>query len=164
MDNVQSGKNERTDAGLIRWSASESVEHSRGLWWYIIASLILVLVAGLAFWFKQWTTGGLAIIIFIALIVVGRKPARELQYELSDSGLSINGQIYPLSGFRAFGVRKDGALWQLVLIPIKRFSLSTTLFIPEDQGEKIVDFFGSRLPMEKVELDVVDKVSRRLRL
>ena len=164
---MDSGKGEgkaQPSAEVIQWSASEVVEHSRGAWWYVIASVILVAMIGLTVWFQQWTSGGLALVIFITLIVVGLKPARELRYRLSDEGLSIEDRLYPMSNYRAFGVRKDGALWQLVLIPVKRFSLSTTVFIPEDQGEKIVDFFGARLPMEKVELDMVDKVSKRLRL
>ena len=164
MDSEQSAKQEPSSSEVIKWSASEVIEHSRGVWWYVIASLILVAVVGLTVWLRQWTTSGLAIVIFVTLVVVGRKPARELRYELSNEGLLIEERLYPMNNYRAFGVRKDGALWQLVLIPVKRFSLSTTVFIPEDQGEKIVDFFGARLPMEKVELDMVDKVSKRLRL
>ena len=78
--------------------------------------------------------------------------------------MKIDEAKHGFNEYRAFGVRKDGALWQLVLLPVKRFGLPTAMFINEDQGEKIVDFVGARLPMEKVEMDTADKISRRLKL
>jgi hypothetical protein len=148
----------------IIWTASESVDHQRGKIWYLVAILVAAAIVGLAIWTKQYTMGGLAIIMLIAVIVVVRKPAREINYELSDAGLTIDGRLRPFEEFRAFGVRRDGALWQLVLIPVKRFGLAVTMFIHDDQGEQIVDALGGRLPMEDVPVDMVDKLTRRLKL
>ena len=39
-----------------------------------------------------------------------------------------------------------------------------TVFFPETEGEQIVDFFGERLPMEEVKLDLIDKLVRWLRI
>ena len=98
------------------------------------------------------------------ILVVTGKPAREVNYELSTDGLVVDGRKYTLGEFRAFGVRRDGALWQLVIIPVKRFGLPVTTFINEEQGEQIVDFLGAILPMEEVHPDFVDSISKRLKL
>lgn len=162
--NNEDGESPEVNDKIISWSASESVEHSRGVWWYVILAVLTLAIVGLGIWTKQWTLAGLAVIAAVTIIVVIKQPPREIRYELSNDGLSIDGQLKPFADFRAFGVRQDGALWQLVLIPVKRFSMSVTLFINNDQGEQIVDFIGARLPMEKVDPDMVDKLTRRLKL
>lgn len=148
----------------IQWTASDAVEHERSKSWYTVTLLIATAIIGLAIWMGQWSLAVLIFIILIAVFVVVRKPTREIHYELSNDGLLIDGQLRPIGEFRAFGVRHDGALWQLILIPVKRFALSATMFINEEQGEQIVDFLGTVLPMEEVKQDFVDAVSKRLKL
>ncbi len=148
----------------IRWTASELVDRHRGKIWYAVATLIVVAIVALSIWTRQWTMGGLAVIILVAVLVVVRKPIREITYELTDQGLSIDGKMHPFNEFRAFGLKREEAMWQLVLIPIKRFGLLISIFIHEDQGERIVDILGTHLPMEKMKTDVVDNLTRRLKL
>jgi hypothetical protein len=106
----------------------------------------------------------MAVFALIAVVMVTRRPPRQIQYELNGDGIVIDDQQKSLDTFRAFGVRHDGAIWQLVLIPIRRFGAETTIFIHEDQGEEIVDFLGARLPMEDARMDPVDRVSKFLKL
>jgi len=148
----------------IRWTASENIDHQRGAGWYWIVAILTVIVVGLGVWIRQWTLVGLAVIVLVAVLVVTRRPAREVSYELNGEGLVVGGQLKPFINFRAFGVRHDGALWQLVLSPAKRFGAETTIFFHEDQGEAIVDFLGARLPMEDTGISVIDHLSRRLKL
>lgn len=153
----------RGDVEAIHWTASEAVDYKRNTGWYVLAGLITAAVIGVAIWLRQWTTAGLALVIFIAVIFFTRRPARMVNYTLTSQGLYIEDQLHAFSDFRAFGVRQEGALWTLVLIPVKRFGLSVTMFITEDQGEAIVDAFGTVLPMENVQPDLVDKITRKLK-
>jgi hypothetical protein len=157
----------------IHWTASDSIEHNRGKNWYIGAvSVIIVVAIGLVVlaMFKIMslmsaiTTGLLAVVALIALLVVSKKPTRQLNYILTDAGLTIEDKLYPFSNFRAFGVQQIGALWQLVLVPVRRFGMSITIFIHEDQGEQIVDALGARLPMEDIKVDLVDKITHHLKI
>jgi hypothetical protein len=104
------------------------------------------------------------VVTFVALLTVSHRPARELHYTLTSDGLTVEDQTRPFSDFRAFGVQQYGAMWQLVLIPVKRFGLSVTMFIHDDQGEEIVDALGTRLPMEEVKIDLLDKIIHRLKI
>lgn len=169
MENDQGGQTEPATPTVapvqtIQWTASDSIDHERSKSWYIVAILITVIIAGVAIWLGQWSLAVLVTVILIAVFVVTGKPAREINYELSSEGLVVDTRRYQLSEFRAFGVRRDGALWQLVLVPVKRFGLAITTFINEDQGEQIVDFLGAVLPMEEVKPDFVDTISKRLKL
>jgi len=157
----------------IHWTASDGIDHQRGRGWYIGVIVIVVaisaLLATLAFFeifslTTSITTEILVVVMAAALFVVTRLPAREVKYTLTDAGLTIEGQLHPFSEFRAFGVRRAGATWQLVLIPVKRFGASVTMFIHESQGEEIIDELGVRLPMEDVKNDLMDNLIRRLKI
>lgn len=157
----------------IHWTASDSIEHHRGQGWYfgligivvaISALLVVLYLFDIFSLTTSVTTEILVLVMLAALLVVTRQPPREVQYTLTDEGLAIDNQLHPFSEFRAFGVRKVGAMWQLVLIPVKRFGFSVTMFINEDQGEKIVDEFGARLPMEDIKPDFIDNLIRRLKI
>ncbi len=169
MDKDQGGQAESATSPVapvqtIQWTASDSIQHEHSKSWYVVAVLITIAIAGIAMWFDQWSLAILVAVILIAVFVVAGKPAREINYELSMEGLIVDSRRYGLDEFRAFGVRHDGALWQLVLIPVKRFGLPITTFINEEQGEQIVDFLGAILPMEEVHQDFVDAISKRLKL
>jgi hypothetical protein len=148
----------------IHWTASESVDYQRSAKWYIIAGLITAVIIGVEIWLHQWTGAGLALVIYIALVILLRRPSRDVNYTLTSQGLYIEDKLHPFSDFRAFGVRQEDPLWTLVLVPTRRFGLSVTMFITEDQGEAIVDAFGTVLPMENVQPDIVDRITRRLKL
>jgi uncharacterized membrane protein YhaH (DUF805 family) len=153
----------------IRWTASEAVDHERGVWWYIIAVVVVLALAGLSIWqqgigFASISTIVLIVVLFVAVLTVSRRPARELRYTLDNDGLTIENQLHPYSEFRAFGVHHDIAMWQLVLIPVKRFGMSIEIFINDDNGEAIVDFLGARLPMEDVRANSLDKLVHKLKI
>ncbi|MDR1969993.1 MAG: hypothetical protein LBQ11_01440 [Candidatus Nomurabacteria bacterium] len=153
----------------ISWSASESIDHERNIGWYIVAIVVVLALIGLNLWLQGINFGSISfaaliLVIFVALLTVSHRPARELHYTLTDEGVSIEEQLHPFNEFRAFGVHHDGTLWQLVLIPVKRFSFSITIFIHDDQGEAIVDALGTRLPMENVKTDWLDKIVNKLKM
>ncbi|MCL1876677.1 hypothetical protein FWF74_01415 [Candidatus Saccharibacteria bacterium] len=156
----------------IKWSSSNTIDHERGAGWHLalfgIAGLIIAGMIGLSLW-KGWSASnisiiGLVAVIVIAILVVSKKPSVETNYMLTESGLTINSTLHPFSEFRAFGVHQDGALWQLTLIPVRRFGAAITTFINSDQGEIIVDVLGARLPMEEISTHPIDKLTRLLKL
>ena len=153
----------------ISWTASESINHDRGALWYVVAVVVAIAAVGLNFWlqginFESISTAVLIAVIFVAIMTVSLRPARELHYKLTDQNLTIEDKSYPFDTFRAFGVHRDGAFWQLTLIPIKRFGMGISMYINEDQGEEIVDAIGARLPMEKTEADILDKIVNKLKI
>jgi hypothetical protein len=87
-----------------------------------------------------------------------------MQYKLDHHGIQINEKIFNLHDFRAFGVLQEGGLYSVVLIPMKRFMPSVNVYFPAEQGEHIVDVFGEVLPMEQVEPDLLDKLTRKLHI
>lgn len=157
----------------VSWTASDSVAQQRSGKWYgittavfvgILAIIIILFVFKILDLMAAISSAALVVVMFIALMISTKSPSHESSYVLSSEGIAINGHNHPFSEFRAFGVRQHGGLWQLVLIPVKRFGVEIVSYIDEQHGERIVDILASFLPMEEVPENGVDKLIERLKI
>lgn len=150
----------------VRWSAREYIHSEKnGLWFIVFALVIIVLIAIDLLWIKSYTFSVLVVVMSIAMIVYLRRPPQIINYALSgNQGLYIGDRLYHFNEFKAFGLIRDGEHNSIMLIPIKRFDPGVSVYFPEEVGEEIVDILGARLPMEKLKLDIIDLIIRKLRL
>lgn len=149
----------------VQWQAVEYLQHTKTPIWYVgfVVVVALLMVAALLL-MKSWTFAILIPVMAVALIVYSHRPLRQLNYVLSSKGLHINEQLHPLGEFKSFGVMQDESLNSLILIPVKRFRPSLTVYFPTEVGERIVDTLGAYIPMQPVHLDAFDKIVRKLRI
>ena len=157
---------ENREVGPVQWEAQEYISADKNPLWYV-GLTVFVVGAILLDWFVLktfFTVSALAIVIAVVLIVMHVRPARMIRYTLDDEGLRVDEQLYPLSDYKSFGVLHDGKENSIHLIPVKRFKPSLQVYFPVDAGEDIVDHLGSRLPMEELHLDFVDRIVHLFRL
>jgi hypothetical protein len=148
----------------LSWEASEYIHHAKSPMWFVgYIGIMLVLLAVAYFLTQAWTFMILVVVMAVAIGVFATRPPRTLHYALTDSGVQIESSGYHYSDFRAFGIINDGALYSIMLIPVKRFMPAVNIYFAEQDGEKIVDILGSRLPMQELHLDAIDQLMRRLR-
>ena len=149
---------------IVSWQAEEYVQTEKNTGWYVGLVMIGLVLIGVSVLLKWWSFTALIVVAIVALIVYTVRPPRKLEYELNDEGLIEGGSVYKYEDFKSFGLLRDGPHFAIVLTPRKRFSPAVTIYFPEENGEKIVDAFGMRLPMEEVKLDFLDKVIKFLRI
>ena len=158
-------QNEPLPLEPVSWEASEYIDHDRdGVWFIGFGFITLVLLVLSVFLMKNYVFTALIFVLSIALFIYVKRPPRIVKYTLSDHGLHIGQSFHSFNEYRAFGVVEDGALFAVKLLPTARFGQEIMVYFTEEQGEQIVDIFGSYLPMEELHLDVVDQLLRRLRL
>lgn len=166
--NSEPGESEKTvaDDEPVHWSASEYIhEEKNSLWFVMFAIVALTLIAVDIFLMKSYTFSVLVLVMAAAIIIFSRRPPRVIEYTLSgDQGLYVGEKLYHFSEFKAFGLIDDREHHSIMLIPVKRFAPSVSVYFPEEVGEEIVDIFGARLPMEALKLDAIDIIVRKLRL
>ena len=148
----------------ISWQAEEYIVRDRNTWWYIGLFVVGIALSVLAFFLKWWTFLALVILSVITILTSTFRPPRKIKYTLNNDGLKEGNNLHKYEDFKAFGILKDGSNFSAVLIPKKRFGLSVKVYFPEGSGEAIVDALGSRLPMEEVKLDFLDKIVNFLRI
>jgi hypothetical protein len=151
---------------VVNWSATEYLHVEKGTLWYVIFSLVvLLLIAVDVIFLRTWTLSILVVVMAIAVIIYSRRPPVEIHYSLTGKqGVYVGEQLYAFSHFKAFGVVRDGNHHFIKFIPIKRLSPGLSVYFPEEVGEEIVDILGARLPMENLKLDAIDVIIRSIRL
>ncbi len=166
-ENPEQGEEDEQDPPFdpVAWDASEYIHHERDSTWFIVfIAVTLVLIAISLFLVKNFFFTILIVVMAVALIVYARRPPRIVHYSLTSQGLNIGQKFYFFSEFRAFGIVEDGALYSIKLLPTARFGQALTVYFAENDGERIVDILGAYLPMEDLDLDLIDVILRRLRL
>jgi hypothetical protein len=148
----------------ISWTASEFIQHSKDASWYLIALLVIALLAGLGYLLSHdvFTPGAVVIFGVILLLVSNRKP-RTLSYLVDSHGIMINNREYPFTDFQSFSIIKEGSIESVMLLPLKRWSPVLNLYFSPDDGQKIFDTIGSFLPFEQREKDLIDKFLHKIR-
>jgi hypothetical protein len=154
-----------SDFEPVHWQAKEYIHHEKNTIWFVAFGLIVVaLMAAAIFLMDSITFVILIPVMAIALLVYIYRPPRILDYTLSQQGLHVNDHLYSFAEFKGFGVIRDGEEYSVMLIPVKRFRPGVVVYFPEEAGEAIVDLLGARLPMLKLDLDLVDRIIRKLRI
>ena len=149
----------------VRWKAQEYIQHDKGMLWFVAFAVAFIVLMAIAIFLIQSITFNILVpIMAIALFVYVNRPPRILDYKLSRKGLHINDTLHPFSDFKGFGVIHDGKEFSVLLLPVKRFKPGVSVYFPEESGEAIVDVLGTRLPMQELHLDIVDRIVRKLRI
>jgi hypothetical protein len=154
-----------TDGNAVRWEADEYISPDKNTLWYVILGAFVAGVVALdVFVLKAWTVSVLIVVIAVVLVVMSVRPARKIQYSLTNEGLYIGTQLFRLSEYRAFGVVHDGKENSIFLIPVQRFRPGLSVYFPLESGEAIVDSLGKRLPMQDIRMDFIDQIVKFLRI
>lgn len=149
----------------VNWEAKEYIHQEKnGLWFVIFGVVIVGLMAAAVLLMKSWSFAILLVVIAAVIVVFAKRPPRVMSYSISEKGLHIGDTLHAFSDFKSFGVIRDGEEYSVMLIPTKRFLPGVTVYFPEESGEEIVDMLGSRLPMQELHLDWLDRFVRKLRL
>ena len=149
----------------ISWEAPEFIEHHHGPGWYgLLIIITAALAAGAYFAAKGWIAAGtIAVVGIIVGIFVAHKPAKA-SYEINRSGLKVNDKTYKFSDYKSFGVIREGDLSSLTLFPLKRLMPPLSAYFTPADESKIVEALGNYLPYDDRKLDLIDRLSHRLRL
>ena len=148
----------------VTWVAQEYIHREKGTGWFISFAAVIVVLLGLSVWTEALTFTVLIIVITFVVILISKRPPRELTYSLTGEGLTIDETLQKFEDFKSFGVVKDGENFSIMLIPIQRFKPGISVYFPEESGEDIVDMLGAQLPMKELRLDAIDRIVRKLRL
>ena len=148
----------------VSWTASEYIAHEKSTGWFIRFILVVLVSVGLVFLITHDITSVILLAVFAVAfgIFAARKP-NVLHYEINDRGITIGQKFYPVNVFRSFALIEEGAFRSIMLLPLKRFSPSISLYYAPEDEKAILDAFTGLLPQETRTQDPVDKLMRRIR-
>jgi hypothetical protein len=157
-------RNELPTGEVVKWTASEYVDHAKGPAWFATMGIALFIVVGILYFVTKDILAsvlvGLAGITFG--IFAGRRP-QVLEYSISPQGITIGQRKHDFADFKSFSLIESGPLPAILLLPLKRFLPPITIFYDPKEEDKIIDALADYLPHEDREPDAVDKLMSRIR-
>jgi hypothetical protein len=155
---------EMAENTVVRWSAYEHEHIERGSDWFWALGVVAVSAALTSILFHNILFSVLIILAAVTLGLLARRPPELAEFELSDKGVRVHGQLHRYSEIISFWVEDEHHDRPLLLIDTTKF-LSPNLIIPiehvdpaliraylkertkevqmkEPIAHKILDFFG----------------------
>ncbi|HSX02832.1 MAG TPA: hypothetical protein VLI05_05995 [Candidatus Saccharimonadia bacterium] len=145
------------------WQASEYVHHDKGIGWYALLAIAVIILLLVAIVLKLWLSIGVFLAMAAAIVVYARKPPRVLEYRVDSSGITIADKTYPYSTFRSYAVLRDLSWHTIDLEPTQRFMPRLSVLFGEEDLEAIVAHLSAHLPRVDRDPDLVERLSRYLR-
>lgn len=150
--------------GSVRWQASEFVDHDKDSNWFVLLALAAVGLCALTYLLSRSIFSTIVVgMAILAFGVTAKQKPRTLQYALLSTGIQVGEKRYKYDEFKSFSVVQEGALWSVVLQPVRRFMPLLTVYFDPNDGEKIYDILASQMPHEERQLDSVDRFLKRIR-
>jgi len=148
----------------VTWSASEFISHQKASTWYLGLGVGAAILTVLIFAITRNILS--ALVVAGACIVIGifaaRQPETKL-YEINEDGVKVGDRFFPYNIFKSFSILDEGGISCLWLRPLKRFMPTVTMYYAPEDEERIVLMLENFLPEEDRQLDVVERISRRIR-
>lgn len=148
----------------INWSASEFIQHDKGLTWYgLLAVAVAIIATGIYFLTHDKISTAVIVIVGFILGFYGARKPRLLNYQIDPTGLTIQAKNFNYESFKSFAVVEDSVLPGVVLMPLKRFMPSLSVFLDPASKEEVIKILSERLPQDTHHRDFVDRFMQRIR-
>ncbi len=149
----------------IKWEASEYVHHDKSPIWYVAYVLFFTaLLGGIYFIVKDIISVVVIGLLAVAALVLSTRKPRTLSYELTGSGIVINGKEFPYASFKSFSIMQSDALENIFLEPLERYMPPISVYVAPDQIDAVASIIGQYLPNRMRDPDLIDRFIHRIRL
>jgi hypothetical protein len=149
---------------IVEWTASEFVAHDKGPGWYALLILAALGVAGVIYIITQdaFSTVVVLILAVIMAVAASRKP-RVLTYRLDKNGVTAGNKFHPYKDYKSFAYQEEGPFASIVFVPMNRFSFAFSVYLAPEDEDRVIKALSAHLPLERGQLDSVDRLMRRVR-
>lgn len=149
---------------IVQWQASEFIDHQKSTSWFVFLVIGTLLISVPLFILTRDILATLVVAMgAIAFGMYARQKPRTLHYSLLPSSIKVGLKEYRYDDFRSFSVTHEGALYSIILEPIKRFMPPLTIYFAGEDGERIFDTLAGHLPHEARKADFVENIMKKIR-
>ena len=149
----------------LRWEASEYIHHEKSPRWYLGYIGGVSLILGLTYFLISDIISVIVIaLLATAVFVLANRKPRTLSYELTSTGITINGKGYPFDSFRSFSLVRYDDTPSIFLEPMQRYMPSLSIYATPEQLQSVADTFSKFIPNRVHQPDLIDQLIHKLRL
>jgi hypothetical protein len=148
----------------IKWSASEFIVHDKNISWYIVLSLVTLGFATIVLLLTHDKIS--TAVVLCAGGIIGfyatRKP-RLLNYKIDRAGITVQTKLFNYGSFKSFTIIEDSVLPNIILMPLRRFTPSLSIYLDPVSEEAVIKALGACLPQDFKQQDLIDRFMQHIR-
>ncbi len=164
-DPALAGQFPKKNNDSIAWTASEFIDNSKNINWYLLFFVSIVVISFLVYLFTKSIFSTTAVFILgLALCYMATRKPREVHYTLDTKGIVINSVDYPFSEFKSYTIVSEDGLDHIALTSVKRLIPNKTIYFEPQDRNRIISLLSEFLPMEPVSHDPIDIFMKKIGL
>ncbi len=149
---------------LFSWSAPEFATFEKTKWWYAVSIIAIVLLVGVSLWLKSVLGAILFILVGVLLFVFSTRKPLEHSVELLDSGIVVDGQMYPYANIASFWIFYEPNFQELSLRMQRTFTPVVRVQLAEIDPVEVRELLLRFLPEIEEDEPLIDILARRLKI
>jgi hypothetical protein len=147
----------------ISWNGPEFIAHDKSSRWYLFMCGGTLVICALIYLLLRDVVTVLVVIVSAALITYyGSRKPRYTQYVVDKQNFVISNKQFNYGDFRSFSVVNEGHFYNATLMPLKRFSPTSSLYFDQSIEQQVFDLLSEHLPFEEHRPDLLDRLLRRI--
>jgi len=163
MDNEKKVQTSKSRA--IVWEAEEFKTYKRDSNWYILVSVILILIAAYTIYIQKWVLLAVVIMVGVVMYMSGSIKPRKIKYLVDDSGVLIGERLFGYDELKSFWFSDASGENKLNLISTIKLMPVISIMINLGDKEKIREILAKYLPESKNQgEDWIDKINRMMKI
>ncbi len=145
----------------ITWISPEFVRYPKTKNWYIVISIIGLVLAGLFVWLKNYMATAICILAPTVFFIMSREKIKKRTCTLDKNGLTIDEKIYSFDELKSFWIVDADLASTLYLETTRKFRAPITIYLAKVDQEKIRSFLSQFIAEQKGKQETSqDKISR----
>lgn len=145
------------------WKAKYFVHFTKGVGWYTIFTIAMVLIMLGALYYRQWLLAGVIAAGMFAIYSFSKQKPPERQYRIDNSGIQIGRKKFDYQEIKSFWLVATPEANLLYLQLTKRFLPPEMINLGQNDPVKVRKILSQHLPEEMKSETLIDRFNRWIR-
>jgi hypothetical protein len=149
----------------ITWTAPEYEHRPKEVSWFWLSIIVAVLILGVAVWQKNFLFGFFVVVAEILIIVFGNREPRQVEFTVSDKGLTVDGRkFYAWSEIQSWSAKEpEDAEWGDIILNFRvPFRPDLRFLIPKSKFPDVKAVFAAKAAEVERQESFTDSLQRFL--
>ncbi len=142
----------------ITWQATDSVRSPKSSDWFWILGIFAVSTSVVAILFHNLFFALLVLIASLTLALLAKRTSANINFKLSENGLSVGRELYPWNTIRAFWIDTEATSPLLLVDTTKILAPQLSIPIPKYKAKDVQSLFKKHSKEEELHEPISNKI------
>jgi hypothetical protein len=145
------------------WKAEHFIHFEKGKTWYVIFTIVMLLIVAGALLYKQWMLAGVILAAMLAIYSFAKEKPAERKFRIDSTGVQVGNRRYNYDQLKSFWIAVTPESKLLYLQSIHRVVTPIMINLGDTDEGKVKAILKQHLPEEMRSEILSDRINRWLR-